>query len=84
MSLLHTAELDCAQPFDCLVAIQRNHALVEKNPEEWMPWYYSDTRAGLALAGRAGRRTVGTCSLFMSKVIPVHSKHAVKKLLRVN
>lgn len=67
MSLIHTAELNGAQPFDYLVAIQRNHALVEKNPEEWTPWNYSDTLAGLALAGRAGMGIVVTWSSFISK-----------------
>jgi hypothetical protein len=42
---------EARQPIDHLVAIQRNHALVEENPEEWMPWNYADTLAGLALAG---------------------------------
>ena len=50
MSLIHTAELNGAQPFDYLVAIQRNRALVEENPEEWMPWNYGDTVTGLDLA----------------------------------
>ena len=50
MSLIHTAELNGAQPFDYLVALHRNHALVEENPEEWMPWNFLDTLAGLALA----------------------------------
>ncbi len=50
MSLIHTAELNGAQPFDYLVALQRNHALVKENPEEWMPWSYLDTLAGLVLA----------------------------------
>jgi hypothetical protein len=51
MSLIHTAELNGAHPFDYLVTIQRNHALVEENPQEWMPWNYADTLAGLGLAG---------------------------------
>ena len=34
-------------PFDHLVALQRNHAFVEENPEEWMPWNYQETLAGL-------------------------------------
>ena len=37
MSLIYTADLNGAQPFDYLVALQRNHVLVEENPEEWMP-----------------------------------------------
>ena len=51
MSLIHTAELNGAQPFEYLVALQRYHALVEENPEEWMPWNYAETKAGLGLAG---------------------------------
>ncbi len=43
MRLLHPAELNGTQPFDYLIAIQRNHALVEENPEEWMPWNYLET-----------------------------------------
>jgi hypothetical protein len=50
MSLIHTAELNGAQPFDYLVALQRNHVLVEENPEEWMPWNYQRTLAGIGLA----------------------------------
>jgi len=40
MSLIHSAELNKVNPFDYLVALQRYHALVEENPEEWMPWSY--------------------------------------------
>jgi transposase len=47
MSLIHTAELNCANPFEYLVALLRNHAFVEENPEEWMPWNYQETLAGL-------------------------------------
>lgn len=34
-------------PFDFLVAVQRNHALAEESPEEWMPWSYQATLKGL-------------------------------------
>lgn len=47
MSLIHTAELNDANPFDYLVELQKNHALVEENPAEWMPWNYRQTLAGL-------------------------------------
>ena len=47
MSLIHTAELNGANPFEYLVALLRNHAFVEENPEEWMPWNYQETLAGL-------------------------------------
>ena len=43
MSLIHTAELNEVNPFDYLVALQRNIALAEENPEEWMPWTYQAT-----------------------------------------
>ena len=48
MSLIHSAELNGANPFDYLVELQRNHVLVEENPEEWLPWNYRETLAGLA------------------------------------
>ena len=49
MSLIHSAELNKANPFDYLVALQRYRARVEENPEEWMPWNYANTRAALGL-----------------------------------
>ncbi len=47
MSLIHSAELNGANPFEYLVALLRNHAFVEENPEEWMPWNYQETLAGI-------------------------------------
>lgn len=47
MSLIHTSEVNEVNPFDYLVALQRNHALAEENPEEWMPWSYQTTLKGL-------------------------------------
>ena len=47
MSLIHSAELNGANPFDYLVQLLRNHAFVEENPEEWMPWNYKDTLKSL-------------------------------------
>jgi len=47
MSLIHTAELNGANPFDYLVKLQKNHALAKENPEEWMPWNYQKTHADL-------------------------------------
>ena len=37
-------------PLENFVDLQGYHVLVEENPEEWMPWNYADTLAGLALA----------------------------------
>ena len=51
MSIIHSAELNRVNPFDYLVALQRYHALVEENPEEWLPWNYAETLAGLGLEG---------------------------------
>jgi transposase len=48
MSLIHSAELNGANPFDYLVALLRNQAFVEENPEEWMPWNYQGTLAGIS------------------------------------
>jgi hypothetical protein len=40
MSLIHTAQLCGANPFDYLTAIQRRADDVAKNPADWMPWNY--------------------------------------------
>ncbi|MEW6477781.1 MAG: IS66 family transposase [Actinomycetota bacterium] len=40
MSLIHSAELNGAKPFDYLVALLRHHQQVEDAPAEWMPWNY--------------------------------------------
>lgn len=50
MSLIHTAELNNADPFHYLCELQYNRALVEENPEEWMPWNYRQTLAEIASA----------------------------------
>jgi len=42
MSMIHTAELCRANPFDYLVALQRHADEVEKNPGEWMPWNFTE------------------------------------------
>jgi hypothetical protein len=49
MGLIHSAELNKANPFEYLVALQRYHALVVENPEEWMPWNYAATVDELGL-----------------------------------
>jgi hypothetical protein len=40
MSLIHSAELNGARPFDYLVALLRHHEQVEDAPGDWMPWNY--------------------------------------------
>lgn len=47
MSLISTAELNGANPFDYLVQLQRHADDVANSPEEWMPWNYLDTLARL-------------------------------------
>lgn len=36
-SLIHLEERNKDNPYDPLMALQRNHTLMEGNPEEWMP-----------------------------------------------
>jgi len=48
MSLIHTCELNGANPFDYLTALQRHAAELARNPSAWMPWNYGETLARLA------------------------------------
>lgn len=52
MSLIHTCELNEANPFDYLAELQRHTEELAAKPAEWMPWNYREalTRAG----GRTG------------------------------
>jgi hypothetical protein len=45
MSLIHTCELNGANPFDYLNELQRHAGELKSNPSEWMPWNYQDTLA---------------------------------------
>ena len=49
MSLIHTCELNETNPFDYLVALQRHHEDVARNPGDWMPWSYQEALARLAV-----------------------------------
>jgi transposase len=51
MSLIHTAELCAANPFDYLTQLQRHADALKEHPSQWMPWNYRDTleRAGAAI-----------------------------------
>lgn len=40
MSLIHTAELNQAGPFDYLVALLRHAEQVREKPAHWLPWNY--------------------------------------------
>ena len=53
MSLIHTCELNGANPFDYLTELQRHAEELKGNPAEWMPWNYRETLAGLARAAAA-------------------------------
>jgi transposase len=43
MSLIHTCQLNGANPFDYLTELQRHAAGLKANPAEWMPWNYRAT-----------------------------------------
>lgn len=45
MTLIHTAELNQVNPFDYLVALQRNARRLAEKPGAWMPWNYQETLA---------------------------------------
>jgi hypothetical protein len=53
MSLIHTCELNGANPFDYLTELQRHAEELKRQPSEWMPWNYRDTLARLALPAAA-------------------------------
>ena len=48
MSLIHSAELARADPFDYLLQLLGHRAAVAAAPSEWMPWNYRETLAGRA------------------------------------
>jgi len=43
MSLIHTAELVNANPFDYLTELQKHAKEVAEKPGQWMPWNYRET-----------------------------------------
>jgi transposase len=47
MSLIHTCELNRANPFDYLTELLRHSAELSTDPSEWMPWNYRETLARL-------------------------------------
>src|ERR1700723_3077134 len=48
MSLIHSCELNGANPFDYLTELLRHAAELKRNPSGWMPWNYRETLARLA------------------------------------
>jgi hypothetical protein len=53
MSLIHTCELNGANPFDYLTELQRHADELKQRPSEWMPWNYRETLARLATPAAA-------------------------------
>ncbi len=47
MSLIHTCELNGANPFDYLTELQRHAEELQHKPAQWMPWNYRETLARL-------------------------------------
>jgi len=48
MSLIHTCELNGANPFDYLAELLRHSEGLKQSPSEWMPWNHRETLARLA------------------------------------
>ena len=48
MSLIHTCELNSANPFEYLTELQRHAEELRINPSAWMPWNYRQTLERLA------------------------------------
>ncbi len=53
MSLIHTCELNGANPFDYLTELQRHSEELKQSPSAWMPWNYRETLARLATSQAA-------------------------------
>ena len=53
MSLIHTCELNGANPFDYLTELQRHAEELKHKPSEWMPWNYRETLMRLATPSAA-------------------------------
>ena len=53
MSLIHTCELNRANPFDYLTELLRHAEELKRSPSDWMPWNYRDTLARLATPAAA-------------------------------
>ena len=53
MSLIHTCELNGANPLDYLTELQRHSAELAARPSEWMPWNYRETLARLSRSAAA-------------------------------
>ncbi len=54
MTLIYTAELSGANPFDYLVALHKHPEEVRSAPQQWMPWNYQAALAALGEAAATG------------------------------
>jgi transposase len=54
MSLIHTCELNDANPFDYLTELQKHAEELAKHPAAWMPWNYGQTLAPSGAGGDSG------------------------------
>ena len=45
MSLIYTAELSGANPFDYLTQLLKHPEELQRSPSEWMPWNYQTALA---------------------------------------
>jgi transposase len=54
MSLIHTAELCGANPFDYLTELQLHADELEQHPQDWMPWNYLETLHRTAVSADTG------------------------------
>jgi hypothetical protein len=52
MSLIHTCELNGANPFDYLTELRHSEEL-NRSPAEWMPWNYREILARMATPAAA-------------------------------
>ena len=53
MSLIHTCELNGANPFDYLTELLRHAEELKQNPSAWLPWNYRDTLTRLTAPAAA-------------------------------
>ena len=53
MSLIHTCELNKANPFEYLTELLRRPEDLKASPAEWMPWNYRETLARTATPAAA-------------------------------
>ena len=54
MSLIHTSELNGANPFHYLMTLEQNAAAVAKDPAAWFPWNYRQTLEALIKSLESG------------------------------